>query len=360
MTLVLSLNAGSSTLKFRVFRFAGENEEELSSGSLRTEQPRKLLTHVLERVRSSAGEPDLVGHRMVHGGSELTAPVLVDEALLERLERISELAPLHLPPALTLLREALSLLPRARHVCCFDTAFHHDLPELARRLPLPDKLYREGIRRYGFHGLSYEHVLSSLPEPAPERLIVAHLGSGASMAAVLGGRCIDTTMGFTPSGGIPMGSRTGDLDPGVLFHLARERGYSLDQLEQLVNHESGLKGIAGSADVEELTARAAAGDGAARLALAHFAYAVKKQLGAYVAALGGVDCVVFTGGIGEHAPLVRELALSGLSALGIELDAARNDRSEPVISSARSHVTVRIVPANEDLVIARAALALGR
>ncbi len=357
MTSVLSLNAGSSTLKFCAYRFGADGEAELKKGVLDAVDvaPEVVLERVLAEVRGRAGEPTVVGHRLVHGGAELVEPTRVDVALLAKLERLAPLAPLHLPPALELLRAAQSLLPRATHVACFDTAFHAGLPEVARRLPLSDALYRRGLRRFGFHGLSYEYVVSALGSPPPERLIVAHLGSGCSMAAIRAGRCVDTTMGFTPTGGLPMGTRSGDLDPGALLYLAREEGYTPAALETLVSHDSGLKGIAGSADVRVLSARLAEGDALARAALELFAYALKKQVGAYVAALGGVDCLVFTGGIGEHAPLVRELALSDLSSLGIELDPRRNAVNASVISLDGTSVVVRVVPTNEDLVIARAA-----
>jgi acetate kinase len=312
-------------------------EEELAKGTLETggTTPTAILDDVLQKVEPH-GMPALVGHRMVHGGAHFTAPVPVDEHVLVELERLRSLAPLHLPPALDLLRHALSRYDSARHVACFDTAFHRTLPEVARRFALPGELYESGLRRYGFHGLSYEYILSVLGSPPPSRLIVAHLGSGASLCAIEAGRSLDTSMAFTPAGGIPMGTRSGDLDPGILIHLMRERGYGADQLEQLVNHESGLLGLAGSADMSELLSRADAADRQALTAIELFGYAIKKQIGAYVAALGGVDCIVFTGGIGEHAPRIRELAVGGLSALGIQLDAELNAENAATISRQQS------------------------
>jgi acetate kinase len=361
--IVLALNAGSSTLKYALYRMGEGREELLASSSLRTssENADSLLSRALDRLSEQhLPPPTAVGHRVVHGGESFTAPTLLDDSVLALLEKLVPLAPLHLPPALALIRAALERCPNARHVACFDTAFHHTLPSVARRLPIPNELDAAGIRRYGFHGLSYEYVLSALGNPVPERLIVAHLGSGASLAAIHQGRSIDTTMGLTPTGGIPMGTRTGDLDPGVLLHLLRERGYSTDQLDHLLNHEAGLKALAGSAEVSELLARASSRDTAALSALELFAYAIKKQIGAYFAALGGLDCLVFTGGIGENAPLVRALACQGLDALGIELDPTLNARNASGISRSMSRCPVRIVATNEELVIARAAYALRR
>jgi acetate kinase len=357
--LVLALNAGSSTVKYALYRMGPGLEEELANGTLETSgtTPAAILDAVRQKVEPH-GVPSLVGHRMVHGGPHFTAPVSVDESVLDELERLRSLAPLHLPPALDLMRQALSRYVEARHVACFDTAFHRTLPEVARRFALPEELYDGGLRRYGFHGLSYEYILSVLGSPPPPRLIVAHLGSGASLCAIKEGRSIDTSMAFTPAGGIPMGTRSGDLDPGILIYLMRERSYGTDQLEQLVNHESGLFGLTGSADMSDLLSRAGAADRRAVTAIELFGYAIKKQIGAYVAALGGVDCLVFTGGIGEHAPLIRELAVGDLGSLGIELDAALNVDNATTISRRHSPCQIRVMPTNEDLVIARAAYAM--
>jgi acetate kinase len=357
---VLALNAGSSTLKFGAYRFEQGRPEQLVSETLRAQPPLEAaLEAALTKTRSALGaEPTVVGHRVVHGGSTFLAPVRLDSAVLEQLQALTPLAPLHLPPALALIRAAIARLPDARHVACFDTAFHGTLPDVARRFALPAALFEQGIRRYGFHGLSYEYVLSTFQGAPPRRLVVAHLGSGASMAAILDGRCIDTSMGLTPAGGLPMGTRSGDLDPGVIVYLLRQHGYSADELERLLDRESGLKGLAGTADVRELLARAEALEPRACAALQSFAYAVKKQLGAYVAALGGLDCLVFTGGIGEHAPQVRELVLRDLSALGLELDLARNRANSAVISADDSRCTIRVVAAQEELMIARHARAL--
>jgi acetate kinase len=358
---VLALNAGSSTLKYGVYRL-GEDERELFAATVTSANtPAAALDAALGHLRAEGfEEPALVGHRLVHGGADFTAPVRVTAEVLERLDALVSLAPLHLPPALALLREAIQRWPRAVQVACFDTAFHAGLPDVARHFAVPTTLYEQGIRRYGFHGLSCEYVISAFGAAVPARLIVAHLGSGASLTAVKQGRSIDTTMGLTPTGGIPMGTRTGDLDPGVLFHLLRERSHTANELEHLVNHESGLQGLAGSSDMPELLKRAAAMDASARLALEHFAYSIKKQLGAYFAALGGLDCLVFTGGIGEHVALIRELCCSGLEGLGIELNPALNAVHAPLISRSGAKTEVRVMTTNEDLIIARSAYALSR
>lgn len=360
--IVLALNAGSSTLKYALYRCEKGVEHELASATVPTHgsASARALDAVLARLPTAeTAAISRVGHRLVHGG-EHSEPVVVDAPVLARLHALEPLAPLHLPPALQLLEAALARLPGALHVACFDTAFHRDLPEVARRLPLPLELHERGIRRYGFHGLSYQYVLSALGSPVPARLVIAHLGSGASLAAVLHGRCIDTSMGFTPSGGIPMGTRTGDLDPGVLLHLQRSQGFTLEQLEHLVNHEAGLLGVGGSPDMQQLLAREAEGDARARLAVEWFAYSLKKQIGAYVAALGGLDCLVFTGGIGEHAARVRELCCDSLGILGIALDSERNARGAPLISREGAACQVRVVATDEDRMICRATLALAR
>jgi acetate kinase len=360
---ILALNAGSSTLKYALYRCDEAGEHPLLSETLKTSGAghSAMLEGVIERTRASFGlEPTIVGHRIVHGGATFTAPVRVDEAVLQQLTELIPLAPLHMPAALDLLRAALARCPAASHVACFDTAFHHSLPEVARRFALPAALYERGVRRYGFHGLSCEYVVSTFGARLPARLVVAHLGSGASMTAIRDGRSVDTSMGFTPAGGLPMGTRAGDLDPGVLIHLLREPGRSVDGLEKLVNQESGLLGVAGSSDMTELVSRAQAGSVTARAGIELFAYAVKKQVGAYAAVLGGLDCLVFTGGIGEHAPLVRELSCADLTALGLELDTARNTANADIISCDDSPCQVRVVRTDEDSIIARAARGVTR
>jgi acetate kinase len=359
---ILALNAGSSTLKYALYRGDEQGETRLYAETLQASSAghAALLEAVLKRALAHLGSaPSVVGHRVVHGGSIFTSPVRLDDAALEQLDGLVALAPLHLPPALALVRAALARFPDALHVGCFDTAFHQTLPRVASRFALPEGLYEQGVRRYGFHGLSYQYVVSALGASLPARLIVAHLGSGASMAAIRDGRSIDTTMGLTPSGGLPMGTRSGDLDPGILMHLQR-RGHDVDDVENMINHQSGLLAIGGSSNMAELVARARSGDARARAGIEGFAYAIKKQIGAYAAALGGLDCLVFTGGIGEHVPLVRELSCSDLGAFGIELDPARNDVNAETISAAAARCQVRVIRTDEDSVIARSARAVAR
>lgn len=355
---MLALNAGSSTLKYTLYRCDAQGDHRLFAETFAAGKAGSSasLDAAVERARATFGaEPSIVGHRIVHGGATFTKPVVIDDAVLQQLTELTPLAPLHLPPALDLVRGARARCPAALHVACFDTAFHQTLPDVAKRFALPAALYDRGIRRYGFHGLSYEYIVSTFGARLPARLIVAHLGNGASMAAIRDGRSIDTSMGFTPAGGLPMGTRSGDLDPGVMIHLLRDPGGTASDLEQLLNHRSGLLGVAGSSGMVELIARAQAGDVPARAAIDLFAYSVRKQIGAYTAVLGGLDCLVFTGGIGEHAPLVRELSCHGLAAFGIELDAARNAANADIISRDSAACRVRVVPTDEDLIIARAA-----
>jgi acetate kinase len=371
-TGVLAVNAGSSSLKFTYFddtlrpRVTGAVEGiGAQAHAWVDEGPRRAVeAHdhaaaiaVAQDLLAAAGAPTprVVGHRVVHGGVEYTAPVRVDAALLRYLHTIVPLAPLHLPAALIGIEAVAARDPRAPQVACFDTAFHASLPEVARRLPLPPRFHEEGIRRYGFHGLSYESVLETLGAERPARIVIAHLGAGASLVAVREGRAIDTTMGFTPGGGIPMATRTGDLDPGVVVYLAREERMSADAIERLVERESGLLGVGGSADMKTLLARAET-DAAARLAVTLFAYAVRKAIGAFAAALGGTDLLVFTGGIGEHAPAVRQEACQGLDAFGLALDDAANRKNATFISAPGSRCAIRVIPTDEDRVIARHAL----
>ncbi len=381
--VALCLNVGSSSLKFALFRVTPRAEALLASGSidqLGSENARARLKageQHTERACPSLGlseslgvvfamleqqglpRASVVGHRVVHGGREHSAPARIDGALLESLKRLVPLAPLHLPAAIAGIEATTQHLPGVPQVACFDTAFHASIPEQAARFALPTRLYAEGVRRYGFHGLSYEYILSRLGEPPPSRVIIAHLGNGASLAAVRDGHSVDTTMGLTPGGGILMGTRSGDLDPGVLLYLLREKGFSVDGLEKLLERESGLLGIAGTADMRTLSERFEH-DEAARLAVTMFGYAVRKAIGAYIAALGGVDVLVFTGGIGEHAPLVRAEACRGLEAFGIALNGASNAQSERAIHAAGSACQVLVLETDEDRTIARHAGALLR
>jgi acetate kinase len=383
LDLVLCLNAGSSSLKFALFQVEASSEQSLASGAveqLGTENARARLNvdgKPTERACPNAdlGEglqvafgllderglprPTAVGHRLVHGGREHLRPTRIDAALLASLKALVPLAPLHLPAAISGIEATLTSLPSVPQVACFDTTFHANMPEWAARLPLPAHFYDEGVRRYGFHGLSYEFVLSTLGDPPPSRVIIAHLGNGASLAAIKDGRSIDTTMGFTPGGGIMMGTRTGDLDPGLILYLLREKGYSVDSLEHLLERESGLLGVAGDSDMRSLVQHLDH-DERAHLAITMMGYDVRKAIGAYVAALGGLDTLVFTGGIGEHTPAIRQAACAGLAVFGIELDPARNTHGEHVIHSDSSACRVLIVETDEDRMIARHSGALVR
>jgi acetate kinase len=296
-----------------------------------------------------------VGHRVVHGGLEFMAPTRVDAAVLGRLERYNALAPLHQPHNLSAIRVMLERLPGVPEIACFDTAFHRTVPEVAQLFALPPRFAAAGVRRYGFHGLSYEYVASVLPaldeRAAAGRTVVMHLGNGASMCAMSAGRSVATTMGFTAVDGLPMGTRTGALDPGVLLFMFDELGMSVREVERLLYHESGLLGMSGiSSDMRELLASDAP---AARLALDVFAYRARRELGSLAAALGGLDAVVFTAGIGENQPEVRRRICADAAWLGLEVDPAANERHGPCISAAGSRVTAWVVPTDEETMIAR-------
>ena len=373
--IVLCLNAGSSSLKFSVW----DDEKSLGEGEVegigRPEAfawlqtpgapPRRLPGHWTDHGEATAsvftllGEHELpapagVGHRLVHGGRRHAAPERVTPTLIAELRALIPLAPLHLPSGLAGVEAVAARFPALPQAVCFDTAFHRDLPEIARRLPLPrDLADTAGVQRFGFHGLSYEYVLEWLGAAGRGRVVIAHLGSGASMAAVREGRAADTTMGFTPAGGFMMGTRTGDLDPGVLLYLMREKGYDALRLDRLVNKESGLLGVSGtSADMKTLLERRER-DQAAALAVAMFCYQVRKQVGAFAAALGGLDTLVFTGGIGERAAPVRAEICDGLGHLGVRLDPARNAAHTDPLTAPGGGCAVRVVVTREDLMIAR-------
>src|SRR5215470_10405380 len=358
---ILCLNAGSSSLKFAVYGRTSNPEGEttplaagaverigLSRGRLRvsTEGAGGTETEGEYKDHSSAvqavldllerrGLPalDAVGHRLVHGGPTHTTPERLDARLMESLRELAPLAPLHLPGELSVIEAVSARFPTLPQVVCFDTAFHHRMPEEARRLPLPRALWDAGIRRYGFHGLSYEYVVWRLGPAARGRTIIAHLGNGASMAAVRDGLPVDTTMGLTPTGGFMMGTRSGDLDPGVLLYLLREKGYGSKRLDRLVNDESGLLGVSGlSPDMQTLLERRGREPAAAQ-AVAMFCCQLRKHIGALAATLGGLDILVFTGGIGERAAPVRWEACQGLEHLGVKLDRERNDSNADTIST---------------------------
>lgn len=373
---ILSLNSGSSSLKFALFRISDAAEERLLSGAVENigAQARLWLRDakkiLLDKQESLTGahaciaaifsaldnlkleRPQAAGHRVVHGGPHYTQPERIHPQLLAELERLIPLAPLHLPPQIELIRAIAQHYPDLPQVACFDTSFHAQMPEVARRLPLPRDLWDSGVRHYGFHGLSYEFILNALEAAGRGRVIIAHLGNGASMAAVRDGKPLDTSMGLTPAGGFMMSTRCGDLDPGILLYLLRA-GYDGNRLEELANRESGLLGVSGlSSDMKTLLEKRAH-DPCADQAIEMFCYGVRKFIGAYAAALGGVDTLVFTGGIGERAAAVREEICRGLEFLGIRLDPEPNAQNAAIISVVNSECTVRVIPTDEDLMIAR-------
>jgi acetate kinase len=379
---VLCLNGGSSSLKFALFRM-GEGEALLARGAVesiglpegrfwlqdpaghKSAQAAHVASHrdAAERVfaaleAQSIPSPGGIGHRIVHGGMRWTKPQQVDQRLMADLRRLIPLAPLHLPSELDVVQAALDHFPAVPQIVCFDTAFHRKLPEIAQRFPLRRNLWDEGIQRYGFHGLSYEYVLGALGPLAEGRTVIAHLGNGASLVAVKDGRPLDTTMGLTPIGGVMMGTRSGDLDPGVLLYLMRERGYDAERLDQVVQREAGLLGVSQiSSDMKTLLERRES-DARASEAIAMFCYSIRKNVGALAAVLGGLDTLVFTGGIGERSSPVRWEICERLGHLGVVLDAKSNAAHRDTISSAASPCTVRVVVTDEDLMIARHAQAL--
>lgn len=379
---VLTINGGSSSVRFAVYevgatlrlRLAGKIDRiGLSGANLTFNDPtgkargvRRLavaghgtaVDFLLDWFEAQAvfAAVKAVGHRLVHG-LERSEPERVTPKLLAEFHRITSFAPNHLPLEIELMEAVRKRHPRLPQVACFDTAFHRTMPRVAKLLPIPRRYQKMGVERYGFHGLSYAYLMEELrrldPVAAKGRVILAHLGSGASLAAVFRGKSIDTSMGFTPAAGLVMSTRAGDLDPGLLSFLARREKMTPAQFERMVNHESGLLGIsATSSDVRDLLAREKRDPRAAE-AIALFCYQTKKWIGAYAAALGGVDTLAFAGGIGENSPLIRERICDGLDFLGLKVDRRRNVRGTGVISTRTSRVTVRVIRTNEELMIAR-------
>lgn len=382
MNTVLALNAGSSSIKFAQFQAddtlprvlygqverVGVSEAKLTwhdASGLRNSQDlaaTDLAASVNRLIELLEAQPSFacirgVGHRIVHGMRH-TTPERVTPELLEDLRQIIPCDPEHLPLEIELIAAFRTRHPELPQVVCFDTAFHSAMPRVARLLPIPRRFDAKGIQRYGFHGLSYAYLMQELRrlgDPAAQsgRVVLAHLGSGASMAAVRNGQSIDTSMAFTPAAGLPMGTRSGDLDPGLFSYLARTEQMTAAQFDHMVNHESGLLGVSEtSSDLRDLLARQDT-DVRAAEAVALFTYQAKKGLGAYAAALGGLDTLVFSAGIGENNPLVRAGLCAGLGFLGIELDAARNAENAAVISTEQSRVTVRVIHTQEEWMIAR-------
>jgi acetate kinase len=381
---VLCINTGSSSLKFHLYEM-GSGEELLARGALEGIGTGHAGLRFVDASGTSLAERDLggaghhaalaaaldlmssadlpsveaVGHRIVHGGPTHLAPERLTPALAADLATRVAWAPLHLPASLEVIGALTALHPGLPQVACFDTAFHAAIPEIARRLALPRTYFDQGVRKYGFHGLSYEYVMAALGPLARGRTVVAHLGNGASMVACLDGTPVDTTMGMTPMGGFMMGTRSGDLDPGVLLYLIRQGGGSAGDLERLLDEQSGLLGVSGeTSDMRALLELAAAGNASAAQAVDMFCYQARRTVGSLAAVLGGLDRLVFTGGIGENAPRVRLGICQGLEHLGISLDAALNDAGAAQIGVQGSPCQVLVTHTNEDLMIARHTYAL--
>jgi acetate kinase len=381
---ILTVNGGSSSIKFALFE-SGDSLQRILQGSIeRIGLPQAtfvvkglnkvdnftrsviaanhavavglLMDWIEERIQS--GELTAVGHRVVHGGPQYFEPQRITPEMVEELHQLQPFDPEHLPEEILLTEAFHRRFPDLPQVACFDTAFHHNLPRIAQLLPIPRRYEAQGVRRYGFHGLSYAFLMEELghlagPQAANGRVILAHLGNGASLAAVRDGKPVDTSMSFTPTAGIPMSTRSGDLDPGLLWYLARTEGISAKKFNEMVNFQSGLLGISETtSDMHDLLERETE-DVRAAEAVALFCYQVKKWIGAFAAALGGLDTLVFAGGIGEHAPTVRTRICDGLGFLGIELEEKQNLASAAVISTATSRVAVRVMHTDEESTIAK-------
>ncbi|GMT96039.1 acetate/propionate family kinase [Corallococcus caeni] len=377
---VLVINSGSSSLKFGLYVEQDGQEAVWLKGSVSpigAEQARLVVKDgagkqvravdvrhpsqedaLREAVRHlselGGSRPLAIGHRVVHGGPHLRQHQALTPEVMKALEAATHFAPLHIPAALQLIRAAERQCPGLPQFVCFDTAFHATMPEVASTFPLPRSVRDQGVQRYGFHGLSYESIVARLAPQVPARTVVAHLGNGASLVALDHGRSVDTSMGFTPTGGVPSGTRTGDLDPGVLLFLMRTDGLGAEALEALVNKDSGLRGLSeGTSDMQALTRDAEAGSAAAALAVDVFTRGIAKTVGAYAAVLGGLDLLVFTGGIGENSARVRQGVCATLGHLGIRLEAQRNEASAELITADAASCPVRVLPSDEEVQIAR-------
>ncbi|MGD0734689.1 MAG: acetate/propionate family kinase [Terracidiphilus sp.] len=383
---VLVLNSGSSSIKFSVYEAADGERRKLHEGAvdgigtdlgkfwIKDADGKKLVDEtpalpnravafklVSDALHSSDfPTPAAIGHRMVCGGPTVQENQLITPDLIDEMERYTAFAPLHTPIAVYIMRESLRLFPGVQNFVCLDSYFHRTMPEVARHMPIPEEYSAMGVRRYGAHGISYESIVYQLEPNVPEKLVVAHLGNGASISAIRNGKCLDTSMGLTPTGGIISGTRTGDIDPGVLLFILRKicetaasASDAADQLETVASKKSGLLGVSDlSNDMRDLREAIKTGNAKARLAVDKFTWTIARWIGSYVAELGGLDMLVFTGGIGENDIDSRAEICSGLGALGIVLDAQRNNvRGEAIISAENSPVTVRVIPPAEDLMI---------
>ena len=380
---ILTINGGSSSIKFALFeasdslrrildggieriglpdatfRVKGSEESDNFSRAIKAPDHTDAVGVLMDWIEQRSGRDALtaVGHRVVHGGPEYYKPQRITAEMVAELKQLSPFDPDHMPEEILLTEAFHRRFPDLPQVACFDTAFHHDLPRVAQILPIPRRYEAQGVRRYGFHGLSYEFLMEELarlagPDMAQGRVILAHLGNGASLAAVRNGKSVDTSMSFTPTAGVPMSTRTGDLDPGLVWYLARTEKMSAKEFNDMVNFQSGLLGISEtSSDMRDLLKRETQ-DVRAAEAVALFCYQVKKWIGAFAAALGGIETMVFAGGIGENAPAVRARICDGLGFLGIELEEKQNEANTGMISTASSRVVVRVIHTDEEQVIA--------
>lgn len=383
---VLVLNSGSSSIKFSVYEAGGSNRTRLFEGAVdgigtdlgkfwikngggkkivddtpalpARDVAFKLVADALHSAQFPA--PQAIGHRMVCGGPTVLENQLLTPHLIDEMERYTAFAPLHTPIAIYIMREALRLFPGVPNFVCLDSYFHRTMPEVVSHMPIPEEYSAMGVRRFGAHGISYESIVRHLQPDVPEKLIVAHLGNGASITAIRNGKCVDTSMGLTPTGGLISGTRTGDIDPGVLLFILRKiaeatesASSAADQLEVVAAKKAGLLGVSGlSNDMRDLREAIAQGNAKARLAVDKFVWTIRKWIGGFVAELGGLDMLVFTGGIGENDIATRAEICCGLGVLGIVLDADRNNvRGKATISAQNSPVTVRVIPPSEDLII---------
>lgn len=381
---ILTVNGGSSSIKFALFQADGAMQrlldgkiERIGTDSAHMSakgretadnfsHPVKAPNHtaavnvLMDWLEERMGRDDLagVGHRVVHGGPNYTEPQRVTAEMVEKLHQLEPFDPEHLPEEIQLTEAFFRRFPDLPQIACFDTTFHRDLPRMAHLLPIPRRFDARGVHRYGFHGLSYAYLMEELARVAGQdaakgRIVLAHLGNGASLAAVREGRPVDTSMAFTPTAGVPMSTRSGDLDPGLVWYLNRVEGVDARKFNHMVNFESGLLGISEtSSDMADLLKREGS-DVRAAEAVAYFCYQVKKWIGAFAAALGGLDTLVFSGGIGENAPAIRSRTCEGLAFLGVEIDEAKNAAAAPVISTPAARVTVRVMHTDEESMIAK-------